>query len=192
MLPTGAALPLPPFTDVVENPPIGGLLLLACAFVLGWLVARRRLAPQRPTTAEERLAGLATALATIAVAAIVLALANPYALVFVLPSLYAWLWLPVERRFWQRVLLFAAGLAGPLVALLLLADELGISIVGAALYSVGLATVGYVSLTSVLVTLVWLAAAAQVAAITFGRYAPYADGAEPPPSGAFRGLARRR
>ena len=109
-----------------------------------------------------------------------------------LPSLYAWLWLPIERRFWQRVLLFAAGLVGPLVALLLLADELGISIMGAALYSVGLATVGYVSLTSVLVTLVWLAAAAQVAAITFGRDAPYADGAEPPPRGAFRGLARRR
>ena len=42
VLPTGAALPLSPFTDVVHNPPIGGLVLLAGAFVLGWLVARRR------------------------------------------------------------------------------------------------------------------------------------------------------
>ena len=192
VLPTGAALPLPPFADVLHNPPIGGLLLLAGAFALGWLIARRRLAPQRPTTAEERLAGMTTALAATAVVAVALALANPYALVFVLPSLYAWLWLPIERRFWQRVLLFATGLAGPVLALVILADELGVSIVSAALYLVGLSTVGYVSLTSVLATLVWLAAAAQVAAITFGRYAPYADGAEPPPSGALRGLARRR
>lgn len=192
VLPTGAALPLSPFTNVLDNPPIGGLVLLAGAFVVGWLVARRHLAPQRPSTAEERLAGLATALTAIAIVAVGLALAKPYALVFVLPSLYAWLWLPIERRFWQRALFFAAGLVGPVVALLLLADELGISIVAAALYAIGLATVGYVSLGSVLVTLVWLAAAAQVAAITFGRYAPYAGGVEPPPRGALRELARRR
>jgi len=89
VLPTGAALPLPPFADVLHNPPIGGLLLLAGAFALGWLIARRRLAPQRPTTAEERLAGMTTALTTTAIVAIALTLANPYALVFMLPSLYA-------------------------------------------------------------------------------------------------------
>jgi hypothetical protein len=111
--------------------------------------------------------------------------------VFVLPSLYAWLWLPVERRFWQRVVLFAVGLAGPVAALFILGDELGISILGAVLYAVGLATVGYVSLASALLALVWLAAAAQVGAIAFGRYAPYADGVEPPPPGVFRSAIRR-
>jgi hypothetical protein len=44
--------------------------------------------------------------------------------------------------------------------------------------------------SSALLGLVWLAAAAQVAAIAFGRYAPYANGAEPPPPGAIRTLVR--
>jgi peptidase M28-like protein len=192
VFPTGASLPLAPFADILDNPSIGGLILLASVFAVVWLLARRRLTPGRPSLPEERLAGLAIALAAIGIVAVVLALAKPYALVFVLPSLYAWLWLPLERRFWQRVLLFVLGLAGPITALVILGNELGISVVGAALYAVGLVTVGYVSLLSALLALVWLAAAAQVAALTFGRYAPYADGAEPPPPGAFRSAVRGR
>jgi hypothetical protein len=192
VFPTGASLPLSPFTDVLRKPALGGLLVLVALLVLGWLLARRRLVLDRATTAEERLAGLASALAAIAVVAIVLALAKPYALVFVLPSLYAWLWLPVERRFWQRFALFVIGLAGPLLGLVLLAHELGISPLQCVLYVIGLGTVGYVPLVSVLLALVWLAAAAQIAALTFGRYAPYAGGLEPPPAGALRGLLRRR
>jgi Peptidase family M28 len=188
--PTGAALPLSPFTETLDNPPVGGVLLLLGALVAGWLVARRRLVPGRPTTAGERLAGLASALAAVGVVAVVLAVAKPYALVFVLPSLYAWLWLPIERRVWQRAVLFVAGLAGPVVGLVLLANELDLSIPRAALYTVGLVTVGYVPFSSALLGLVWLAAAAQVAAIAFGRYAPYANGAEPPPPGAIRTLVR--
>jgi hypothetical protein len=191
VFPTGASLPLPPFTDILDTPPVGELLLLVSPFAVAWLLARRRLTRVRPTAPEERLAGLAVALAAIGIVAVVLAVAKPYALVFVLPSLYAWLWLPVERRFWQRVVLFAVGLAGPVAALFILGDELGISIVGAVLYAVGLATVGYVSLGSALLALVWLAAAAQVGAVAFGRYAPYADGVEPPPPGVFRSALRR-
>jgi hypothetical protein len=108
----------------------------------------------------------------------------------VLPSLYAWLWLPIERRLWQRAALFVVGLAGPILGLVLLANELGLSIPRAALYAVGLVTVGYVPFSSALLGLVWLAAAAQVAAIAFGRYAPYANGVEPPPPGAIRTLVR--
>jgi Peptidase family M28 len=188
--PTGAALPLSPFTETLDNPPVGRILLLLGALAGGWLVARRRLAPGRPTTAEERLAGLASALAALAIVAVVLAVAKPYALVFVLPSLYAWLWLPIERQLWQRAVLFVVGLAGPVLGLVLLANELGLSVPRAALYAVGLVTVGYVPLSSAAVGLVWLAAAAQVAAIAFGRYAPYANGAEPPPPGAIRTLVR--
>lgn len=188
--PTGAALPLSPFAETLDNPSVGGILLLVGALAAGWLVARRRLVRGRPTTAEERLAGLATALAAIGVIAVVLAVAKPYALVFVLPSLYAWLWLPIERRLWQRAVLFAAGLAGPVLGLVFLADELGLSIPAAALYAVGLVTVGYVPLSSALLALVWLAAAAQVAAIAFGRYAPYGNGIEPPPPGVLRSLTR--
>ena len=191
VFPTGAPLPPPPFADVLDNPPVGGLLVLAAAFVLAWLLGRRRIVQERPPKPEERLAGLAVALAAVAVVALVAAVAKPYALVFVLPSLYAWLWLPLERALWQRVLLFATGLVGPVAALALLGDELGVSIVGAAVYVLGLATVGYVPLGSVLLALVWLAAAAQVMALALGRYAPYADGAEPPPPGAVRSILRR-
>jgi hypothetical protein len=151
-----------------------------------------RLAPTSPPTAGERLAGLAVALGAVGAVAIALALTKPYALVFVLPSLYAWLWLQLERRLWHRALLFVLGLAGPVVALFVLGHELGVSILGAALYAVGLATVGYLSLGSAHVFLVWAAAAAQVGALALGRYAPYAGGAEPPPPGPLRRALRRR
>jgi hypothetical protein len=85
------------------------------------------------------------------------------------------------------MVLFVLGLAGPVLALLVLANQLGLSVIGAALYLVGLTTVGYVSLGAALLVLAWFASAAQVAALAFGRYAPYAGGATPP----HRGLLRR-
>jgi hypothetical protein len=67
-----------------------------------------------------------------------------------------------------------------------LAHELGLGLLDAMLYAAGLVTVGYVSLGSVLLALIWAASAAQIGAVAFGRYAPYAGGLEPPPPGAFR------
>ncbi len=176
MFPTGASLPLPPYADIVEIPPVAGLLALAAAFAVVWLVLRRPLRSTRTTSATDRLTGLAVALALLGVLALAVALTNPYALVFLLPSLYAWLWLPLEGRVWVRVAAFVAGLAGPAIGVLLLGNELGTSPIESVLYLVGLATVGYLPLTSVLAGLVWLAVAAQVGALAFGRYAPYADG----------------
>src|SRR4249919_2439521 len=143
VFPTGAALPLPPYADVVAFPPVGGLLLLAGFFVIGWLVARGRLAPVTSPSPGDRLAGLVVGLALVGVVAIVLAMTKPYALVFVLPSLYAWLWLPLEGRSLLRVGMFLLGLAGPIIGLVLLGEELGISPVDATLYAVALITVGY-------------------------------------------------
>jgi hypothetical protein len=191
LFPTGAPLPLPPFADIVALPPIAGLLALAVVFVAGWLVARRRLRPSVATSPADRLTGLAVGLALLGIVAVVLALAKPYALVFVLPSLYAWLWLPLEGRTWQRAAAFAVGLAGPLAGVLLLARELGTSPFEATRYVIGLATVGYLPVASVVAALVWLAVAAQVGALAFGRYAPYAGGAEPPPPGVLRRALRR-
>jgi hypothetical protein len=82
-------------------------------------------------------------------------------------------------------------LAGPLVGLLVLANELALDPVDAPLYAAGLATVGYVSPVSVVIGLAWAAVAAQLAALAFGRYAPYASGAEPPPAGPVRRAAIR-
>jgi hypothetical protein len=191
VFPTGAALPLPAYTDVVAFPTVQGLLLLAGAFAVAWLVTRKRLAPTTPPSSADRLAGLAVALALVGTIAVLLAFAKPYALVFLLPSLYAWLWLPLEGRVPLRVGMFLLGLTGPLLGLVLLANQLGISVLAAALYLLGLVTVGYVSLGSALVGLVWAAAAAQVGALAFGRYGPYAGGAEPPPPGVLRRAAQR-
>jgi len=173
-LPTGAALPLPPSSSFVVDANVAGLAVLALAFAVGWLVARRPLIPATRPTPEERLAGYTCALAWLGVVALVIALTRPFALAFTLPSLYAWIWLPLRSRLWQRAGIYVIGLLGPASGILLLGHELGLGPAEATLYLAGLATVGYVSLLSVLLTLAWLAAAAQLAALAFGRYGPYA------------------
>ncbi len=174
VFPTGEPVPLPPFSATVTDWPIAGFAIAALVFVAGWLVGRRRLAaPVRPTP-EERLAGYAAALAWLASVAIVVALFLPFALVFVLPSLYAWLWLPLWTGFWPRIVIYLLGWIGPVGGLLVLGNELGLGPADTLLYVIGLATVGYVSLASIALGLAWLASAAQLAALAFGRYAPYA------------------
>jgi Peptidase family M28 len=186
ILPTGAPLPLAPYSAFFETRPVFGILVLLSAFVLGWLVARRHLVQSEPVAPDERLAGFIVALATLGAGAIGLAVLQPYALVFVLPSLYAWLWLPLDARPALRLLVFAAGLLGPLVGLLVLGHELGLSVFDAALYVVGLFTVGYLPLSAALLGIVWAGAATQLGAIALGRYAPHAAGTEPPPAGPIR------
>jgi hypothetical protein len=189
--PTGAELPLPPHTAVVSNPPLAAVILLSGVFALSWLVGRRRLVPVRRSSPDERLAGLLVAVLLLCTLSVALVVSRPYALVFVLPSLYAWPWIPVERTTWRGVLLFGLGLLGPVIGLVTLANQVGVGVVRVPLYVAGLATVGYVSPGAVLAAVVWLATAAQVAAVAFGRYAPYASGAEPPPPGALRTAAGR-
>ncbi len=191
VFPTGAPLPLPPFAAFFEERPVVGLLALASALALGWLVARRRLVPTTPVGPDERLAGFVVGLTVLGVVGVALAFLQPYALVFVLPSLYAWLWLPLDGRLSSRVTVFAAGLLGPILALVLLGRGLGLSVVDAALYVIGLITVGYLPLASALLGLVWMAAATQIGAVAAGRYGPYAGGLEPPPAGPVRRALRR-
>jgi hypothetical protein len=186
ILPTGAALPLPTHSPFLADWPVAGLGLFAIALALGWLAERRRLAVAARVDPEERLAGYAVALAWLAVVAVVIGLVKPYALVFVLPSLYAWLWLPLRTRLWTRALLFLLGLLGPIAGLVILSSQLGLGLGDTTLYLLGLATVGYVSIGSIFLALAWAAVAGQIGALAFGRYAPYAGGAEPPPAGVVR------
>jgi hypothetical protein len=176
IFPTGDALPAPPYSSLVDDWFVPGVALLTVALLLGWLVSHRRLVPWSQPSAEERLAGYTVALGWIGVIAIVVALAKPYALIFVLPSLYAWLWLPLRSRLWSRAALFAAGLSGPAGGVLVLGHELDLGVIDTMLYVVELATVGYVAGASVVLALAWAAAAAQLGALAFGRYAPYASG----------------
>jgi hypothetical protein len=191
VFPTGDALAPPPNASYVRDWPVSGLAVSAVAFGLGWLATRRRLVGAARPTPEERLAGYSAALAWLAAVAIVVGLAKPFALIFVLPSLYAWLWLPLRAGPWPRAVLYVVGWLGPVGGLVLLARELGRGVFDTMLYVVGLATVGYLPLSSVLLALAWVAAAAQLAALAFGRYAPYAGGVESPPPGPVRRAVRR-
>jgi hypothetical protein len=161
---------------------------MAIALAAGWLLSRRRLGGGLRVTPEERLAGHAVALGWLAAVALFIGLVKPYALVFVLPSLYAWLWLPLQARLWARAGLFGIGLLGPLAGLVALGAELDLGVFDTSLYVAGLATVGYVSPVSVLLALAWATAAAQLGALAVGRYRPYAGGVEPPPPGIIRGI----
>jgi hypothetical protein len=190
VFPTGAALPLPPYTSFVVDPATAGLLLLAIALALGWLVGRRRLIPTTTPTSDEQLAGYAVGLSGLGAMAVACAIAKPYALVFILPSLYTWIWLPLIGRSWQRIALFCLGLAGPLVGLYLIARQLQLAVLESPLYVVGLTTVGYLPVGAVLFAIAWATTAGQLAALAFGRYAPYANGLEPPPPGVVRQSVR--
>lgn len=189
VLPTGVDRPLPPSGASARDWPFAGLALLALPAVAAWLLARSRLAPRRPAAPDDGLAGVAAALVTLLGVAILTAVVNPYGLLFLLPSLYAWLLLPPVRRSWLRDLVYGIGLTGPVLLLVSLSArfDLGLDVV---LYVLGLSTVGYVGWPVVLGALAWLAAAAQMGAVVSGRYAPYADGRQPPPGVVRRTTAR--
>ena len=92
------------------------------------------------------VAGMAVALAALAVIALVLIGTNPHALLFVLPSAHAWLWLVQARDRDARLrgLLYVAGLAGPLLVLGSMALRFGLGL-DAPWYLGELTALGYVS-----------------------------------------------
>jgi hypothetical protein len=188
----GAARPPSPDTGFVGDVPLFPLAVLVSLGVAGWFVVRERLLPRRPISAEEELAGHVAALLVLAVVALLTVATNPFALIFVLPSLHAWLWLPQVRYRppWIRATVLAAGLAGPLLLLGSFAwrFELGAD---APWYVAQLVALGFVPLPTVVISLAWLAAAGQLAAVAAGRYAPYPSARERPPRGPVRELVRR-
>lgn len=189
--PAGEARPLPPDAGIYDPSPavlgVLGVLLLA-----GWFVVRERLLPRRPASPEETLAGHTVALLALGLVALVVVATNPFALVYLLPSLYAWLWLPQAHAAsgMVRGALLGLGLAGPAILAFSFATRFDLGI-DTPWYLLSLVAVGYVPWTAVLLGLVWLAVAAQFAALAAGRYAPYPDMRERGPRRRARGLARR-
>jgi hypothetical protein len=124
-------------------------------------------------TPEEELSGQLAGLAGVLTSGIVLAFANPYALLFLVPSVFAWVWLPQLRVAprWVRDLVYGAGLAAPFAALVVLAAQLDLG-ARTPLYVVSLATAGTIPWAQTLAFLVWAASAAQLGAVESGRYAP--------------------
>ncbi len=95
VFPRTGSLPPPPG---VEDTSAVGIAIVVALVALGWLRSRARLLPRREATVEEELVGYATALLGLLASALLLAVCCPYALAFALPSLYAWLWLPLAVR----------------------------------------------------------------------------------------------
>jgi hypothetical protein len=183
--------PRPPSLDSVRWPATG-LIVLAVLAGLGWLVTRERLLPRRRIRPEEELAGHAAALLALGVVGLLVVATNPYALLFVLPSLHVWLWLPQVRSsaVWVRVGVLLLGFAGPAMLVWSFASRYGLGL-DAPWYIAWLYSLGYAPLPGFAIALGWAAAAGQLLALAGGRYAPYPSAAERPPRGPIRETIRR-
>jgi len=180
----------PPTLDGVDWP-VGGLVGLAVLTAAAWIVARHRLIPRRHVLPEEQLAGHTGALLVLGVVALLVVATNPFALVFLLPSLHAWLWLPQVRgrAFALRAAVLLVGFAGPALLLWSFASRYGLGL-DAPWYLAWLFALGYAPAPGFVVGLVWAAAAAQLIALSAGRYAPYPAASERPPRGPIRAAIR--
>jgi hypothetical protein len=116
---------------------------------------------------------------------------NTFALLFLLPSLHVWLWLPHlrDRGAGARLGLLAAGALGPFILVGSFMFRFGLGL-GAPWYLAELVSLGYVSIVAFFLALCWLAGAAQLTAIATGRYRPYPSAAERPPRGPIRNTIR--
>lgn len=187
IFPRHAPLPPSPHSPAVSDWSLGGLLGLAMLIGLGWARVQVRSRGRAAAEPVDELAGYAVALVALGLVAALVAVVNPFTLIFVVPSLYAWLWLPQvqSRSGWARDILYGAGLIGPALALVAVAQQLRLG-VEAPLYVVALMTLGFVPWLTVLALLGWAAVAAQLGALAGGRYRP---GGTPAPTA---GQARRR
>ena len=190
--PGGASRPPDLSGSAARHWPAFGIVLLGALTLGGWLVARDRLLPRRPVRAEEELAGYTVALLCLAALALLVVATNPFALLFLLPSLHLWLWLPNLRASpaWAPAGLITAGFAGSALVLGSFAFRYGLGW-DAPWYILELRTLGYVPFMAVVLVVPWLAGAGQVAALAAGRYAPYPSVGERPPLGPARRVIRR-
>jgi hypothetical protein len=172
-LPTEPHLPPPPDQPPLDAWPVGALVIGIVVGALVWLRVRAQLIPRARPTVEEDLAAYAVAFVALLGVAAATALISPYGLVFVLPSLYAWLFLPGLRRRpgWMTDVVFGLGLIGPVLPVVVLGEQLDLG-ARAPLYAAALVTTGVVPWASTLVLAAWAAVAGLVGAVAAGRYAP--------------------
>jgi len=190
--PQGVARPIPPSSPLAHDWPAKALLGLAVLALLGWLISRERLLPRRAITSEEELAGHTASLLCFGALSLLVVATNPFALVFLLPSLHVWLWLPQVRGapLAARLGVLAVGFAGPALLVGSFAGRFGLGW-DAVWYLAELRSVGYVPFVVMPLLVVWLAGTGQLAALAARRYAPYPAAAELPPGGPIRRVVRR-
>ena len=180
----------PPSLSAVGWP--GGALLAFVALAgAGWIVARSRILPRGPIRPEERLAGYSAALLALGVVGLLVAAVNPFALIFVLPSVHAWLWLPQvqDRHPAARAGVLLAGFAGPAYLVWSYATHYRLGW-DAPWYIAKLFAIGFAPLPLLVIGVGWLAVAGQVGALAADRYAPYPAPEERPRRGPLRELFR--
>jgi hypothetical protein len=190
--PDGAPRPPALESSAARHWPAIGLLALGGLMLAGWLVGRERLIPRRPVRPTEQLAGHTAALLALGVVALLVVATNPFALLFLLPSLHVWLWLPQvrDRPAWTRAAVLVLGFAGPALLLGSFASRYGLGL-DAPWYVAELFSLGYAPAFLFVIGLGWLAGAAQLTALTAGRYAPYPAASERSPRGPLRELVHR-
>jgi Peptidase family M28 len=189
--PGGAARPISPYSTVAHDWPARGLLGLGVLVLVGWFVSRERLLPRRSITAEEELAGHTVSLLGLAALALLVVATNPFALLFLLPTLHVWLWLPQLREapLAARLGVLVVGLAGPALLIGSFATRLGLGWDGL-WYLAELRAIRYVPFMVMPLLVIWLAATGQLAALAARRYAPYPAAEELPPRGPLRRVLR--
>jgi hypothetical protein len=192
ILTRGEARPIAPDTQAAGDWAVAALFALAGLSLLGWLVARPQLVPRRSVTRPEELGGHLAAMLVLGIVALVVAAQNPFALLFVLPSVHAWLWLPhaSDRGRPAALALYALGFAGPLILIASFAFRFQMGL-DALWYVLALTSVGYVPVPLVFAFLAWGAVAAQAGALATGRYAPYPAVHERPKRGPVRESIRQ-
>ena len=161
-----------------------GLIGLGVLAVLGWLVTRERLLPRRPVAPRKSWPATRRPSWRSASSALLVVATNPFALIFVLPSLHVWLWLPQVRAspLWTRVAVLLLGFSGPALLLWSFAPATGSASMRRGTCA-WLYALGYAPLPGFVIALAWAAGAGQLLALTAGRYAPYPSEAERPPRG---------
>jgi Peptidase family M28 len=190
--PDGAPRPVSTRSEAATNWPAGLLIVLGLLALAGWFVTRERLVPRREISVEEELAGHTAALLALGALSLLVVATNPFALLFLLPSLHAWLWLPQVRgmAIGPRLAVLALGFAGPALLIGEFAGRYGLGW-DAPWYLAELRAVGYVPFVVMPLLVIWLAGAGQLAALSVRRYAPYPDVAELPPRGPVRRVLRK-
>jgi Peptidase family M28 len=171
VLPRSGGIPPTPGSGLAARWPVAALALAILLASAGWLVARRRHVQRREADATAELAGYVVALVALGIVAIGTAIVNPFALLFLMPSLYAWLWLPQvqARSSTGRDVLYGIGLLGPVLAVVSLGEQLRLG-VDAPLYALTLFTTGFVPWPAALLLLAWCGVATQLGALVAGRY----------------------